>query len=146
MRSGGNIARYSALDVTMAYAGCEWRLPYLDRRVIDLALRIPHELRAHDNVSRIILRKAMRGTLPEVIRNRQSKVTFDDLTHRGLRAMERAKIDELLAESHVHELGYIDVDQLRKGFEQYWSGRDELNRPLVRALALESWLRAEALE
>jgi asparagine synthase (glutamine-hydrolysing) len=48
---------------------------FLDTDVVNYALRIPHEMKLHENVEKWILRVAMNGELPEKILNRK-KVKF----------------------------------------------------------------------
>ncbi|MBN2197026.1 MAG: hypothetical protein JW751_29750 [Polyangiaceae bacterium] len=47
--------------------------PFLDRRVAELAALLPRHLRERDGTTRWVLREAMRGILPEPIRQRRSK-------------------------------------------------------------------------
>jgi len=44
---------------------------FLDTDVVNYALRIPHEMKLHENVEKWILRVAMNGELPEKILNRK---------------------------------------------------------------------------
>lgn len=58
--------------VTMANA-VELRVPYLDREVIELALRIAPELKIHNRVRKYILRLAARGILPDELAFKEKK-------------------------------------------------------------------------
>jgi len=54
----------------------EARVPFLDYRLIELALGLPDEYRIDGGVTKIVLREAMRGVLPEKVRLRTDKLGF----------------------------------------------------------------------
>ncbi len=58
--------------VTMANA-VELRVPYLDRQVVELALRIAPEFKVHNGVRKYILRLAARGILPDELAFKEKK-------------------------------------------------------------------------
>ena len=76
-------ARFGALDVTTAFAGTEQRLPYVDRRIIEFALRMPLHLACSKGLNRVVLREGMRGLLPDAIRLRVPKPGLSQLVERG---------------------------------------------------------------
>jgi asparagine synthase (glutamine-hydrolysing) len=53
--------------------GLEVRSPFLDKSVVDFALKIPASLKYKRGVSKYILKKSMEGLLPNEILNRQKK-------------------------------------------------------------------------
>ena len=58
---------------TAAY-GIENRNPFLDHRIVEFAFRLPPELKAHNFLSKVILRQAMRGIVPDPILDRNEKM------------------------------------------------------------------------
>ncbi len=146
LQSPFNLVRYSTLDVTTAYAGVEWRLPFLDLRVVEFLLRIPHRLRCWRGIDRVILREGMRGTLPEEVRMRPDKRHLIELYHRGMRSEERQRIEGLLQTPLAEALGFIDSGPLSEAFESYWQGGAEDFQHLKRPLCLEAWLREGYIE
>ena len=48
--------------------GIDWRSPALDRRVVEFSLSIPDDLWLRNGATRWIIREAMRGQLPDVVR------------------------------------------------------------------------------
>jgi asparagine synthase (glutamine-hydrolysing) len=60
---------------SMAYS-VEARVPFLDHRVVELHLALPDDLKIRDGETKAVLREAMRGVLPEVVRSRQDKMGF----------------------------------------------------------------------
>lgn len=51
--------------------------PFLDRRVVELCLSLPAAQKRRGNQARYVLRNAMRGVLPEPVRLRRDKASFD---------------------------------------------------------------------
>lgn len=142
LRSAFDIARLAALDVTCAYAGVEWRLPFLDRRVVEFLLAAPACMRSWKGEDRRILREAMQGILPEAVRLRRDKASMTGLIHRGLRDKSRGRVEALLDNSCAVELGLVKPGALRKTLDAYWASERERDWRVLRALALEAWLRS----
>ncbi len=141
-RGAFDAARYQALDLLAACAGVEWRAPFLDRRVVEFLLHLPDRLRARGGRDRWLLREAMRGRLPERVRERPDKSYVAELYHRGFRERERAKLEALLADPLLGRLPYVDVGALRHQVCEYWDGKYDDNSYFQRPLALEIWLRS----
>lgn len=57
--------------------GVEVRHPFFDRRLVELCVSLPASQKLRNGVSRLVLREAMRGVLPELVRTRRSKAFFD---------------------------------------------------------------------
>lgn len=119
------------------------RYPFLDRALIEFALRLPPAMRAQPYARKWVLREAMRGVLPEVVRTRSGKATISSRIAWSLRR-ERTRIDDLLRDPVLGQLGCIDVDQLRRTLEnERGRGSPELTLLMV-ALSLETWLRVRS--
>jgi len=54
----------------------EARVPFLDYRLVELALALPDEAKLSDGISKRVLRDAMRGIIPDGIRARMDKIGF----------------------------------------------------------------------
>jgi len=63
----------------------ESRLPFLDYELVEFAVNCPPSLKLHDGWSKWILRNAMKGTLPEKVRLRKTKLGFDAPVSRWMR-------------------------------------------------------------
>lgn len=60
---------------SMAHA-VESRLPFLDYRLVEFVLGLPEEYLLSEGTTKRILRAAMNGTLPDLVRNRTDKLGF----------------------------------------------------------------------
>jgi asparagine synthase (glutamine-hydrolysing) len=56
--------------------GVESRVPFLDYRLVEFALGLPEEYKLRRGMTKRVLREAMRGTLPELVRGRIDKLGF----------------------------------------------------------------------
>ena len=74
----------------------ELRHPFLDSRLVEFLLRIPPEQKLFRGATKAILRRAMRGVLPESIRLRGWKTSFLPLFDRGMGEREMALLARLL--------------------------------------------------
>ena len=119
----------------------ERRYPFLYKPLVEFALRLPPP----DGVVRPlagkwILREAMRGVLPELVRTR---VTKGSAGSRMLWSLEheRKLIEWMLKDPILAQMGCVDAAPLREAYTQARLGRMSLIAGLFKALALETWLR-----
>ena len=134
-----DLARYGAIDVTAAHAGVEWRLPFLDRRVVDLLLHAPRRLFSWRGEDRRVLRRAMAGRMPERLRLRRGKSHIQDVLDRRLRRAERETIAHMLDKPRAEAVDCV-TSSIAAAFETFWNGTGTAYGELS-FLALESWLR-----
>ena len=119
--------------------GIEARVPFLDVRLVELGLRLPDRLRIDRGVTKVALRKAMHGRLPESIASRRDKLGFAAPEGAWL-AAGRDEIAILLRGGQLVGRGWVsarEVDRVlaletnaRRSHEQLW-----------RLLITEAWLR-----
>lgn len=127
--------------------GVEARSPLLDRRVIEFALRRPVAERADRHETKILLRRAMRGLLPEPVlapRPRRTGSTAE-FSRRRMREAYPALLARLFAEPlRLADLGIVEAAALRAASEAWLHRGDESVRiGLFDAMRVEFWLRAQ---
>ena len=90
----------------------ELRNPYRDRRLVEYALALPaYQLYNHGEL-KYILRKAMRGVLPEAIRTRRQPTSAVSLFLRGFE-MEKTVLQEVVQNSKAHWRKYARADVIQ---------------------------------
>ncbi len=89
----------------------EGRHPFLDRRVMEFAFAIPYSQRCRGNFTKIVLREAMRGILPERLRMRPDKADPTELYANALIALGGERLFDRL--SSVKN-GWVDGEAVRK--------------------------------
>jgi asparagine synthase (glutamine-hydrolysing) len=116
----------------------EVRNPYRDRRVVELLLALPTRELRHGRVHRPVLRRAMSGSLPESVRRRPTKTTFQPLFEEGLAGSGRPRAERLLWARERAWPAWVRESWLRKSWD---SGRLDGIAGLVvwECLAFEMW-------
>lgn len=121
----------------------EERHPFLDRRLVEFSLGLPARLCAQPCARKWILREAMRGILPEVVRTRPGKGSVDPMLSRSL-SRYHEHIRTLVARSMLAELGLLNPTILLRAVARAVHGADHLRVAVARTLAVESWLQARS--
>lgn len=128
-------------DRSAAAFGIEVRHPCLDRRLFEYILSIPGEQLFRLGDTKSLLRRSMRGILPERIRCRQGKTRFTPFLDSVLRERAAGEITELLRSPHSAALGILDAHRLQSSYLGLLGGIDGSRRALWYAITLEMWLR-----
>jgi asparagine synthase (glutamine-hydrolysing) len=93
-------------------ASLEARVPFLDHHLVAFALSIPSALKVKDGVLKYILKKAVRGVIPDAIIDRPKQgfgVPVDELVVAGLRDYAVRHIEQFARES-----GLLDPVEARR--------------------------------
>ncbi len=125
--------------------GVEARSPLLDPRVIDFALRRPVADRVSEAETKMLLRMAVKGWVPDdVLAPRPYRTgTTSGYSTRQMRAAYPALLDRLFAEPlRVADLGIVDPGVLREAADEWRTGRgDHFRTELFNTMRVEFWLR-----
>jgi len=117
----------------------ENRHPFLDRRLLDFCLAIPDTERLREGVPKLLLRNALHGILPEKIRSRESKVTFDCLVEEQVHRRQRCAIEHLFDGLKLESLGVLVPGQARALLDSSRLGNHWANATIISILELELW-------
>jgi asparagine synthase (glutamine-hydrolysing) len=124
--------------------GREVRLPFLDFRIVETALRMPPHFKIRDGWTKWVLRKAIEPWLPSEISWRRDKQGFVNPQSRWLRVNLRDRIEAMLStEMRAARRGFIDQNALRDQYAAYVGHGDTWRTPfrdLFGAVALEVFL------
>lgn len=103
----------------------ESRVPFLDHRIVELSLSLPEEFKIQNSTTKVILREAMKGVLPEKIRNRTDKMGFVTAERNWVLSDDPIVFRLMLQESiHVsqgiiNESVLLEYDQMIKSHSRY---------------------------
>ena len=132
------------MDSLASTFSTEFRYPFFDRRLVEFLLAIPEEQRWWMDRPKTILRRALDGILPEAVRERKGKAEFTPAFDREIGGRQADKVEALLRDSVLEELGVVDGKCLQQFFAEY--RRDTRNSDpsgaLSTILGLELWCRA----
>jgi asparagine synthase (glutamine-hydrolysing) len=120
-------------------AGLQLLLPYADRRLFELAARIPSALKRKDGVEKYILRRAAEARLPRETAFRP-KVGFSVPVRSWLRREPfRSRVESVLF--GPRSSGLFDQVLLRRYWTSFQSGNDVLWQIPYAAYVLLLWFR-----
>lgn len=125
---------------SMAFS-VEARLPFLDVRLVDFLFRLPARLKLRNGRGKFILRQAMEGILPEMVRARTDKMGFVTPQDRWLRETLRPDVEQLFNDPAFAQRAYWDAGRLRKAYRAYCAGRLPIGDSIWRWICLELWQR-----
>jgi asparagine synthase (glutamine-hydrolysing) len=120
--------------------GIEMRHPLLDHRLFEFAASLPTTQTFRAGQRKVIVRNAMRDTLPDEIVDMWGKITPETISERGLREREVGKVWALLSGMRAADLGLVDEAALRETYQRYLDGKTS-NALFWYTLTLEDWLR-----
>ncbi|MHB8758403.1 MAG: asparagine synthase (glutamine-hydrolyzing), partial [Bacillota bacterium] len=118
----------------------ESRVPYLDQELVEWILRQPSEAIIRHGWSRWLLRRGLKGVIPEKIRLRRWKVGFTTPEFRWIRA-RRAAFLSLLNSPTFASRPYWDGPAVARAFLAATSGKIDQSMFFWRAINVELWLR-----
>lgn len=106
--AGASVLRRSVASDNAAHAGLEIRDPFLDEDLVEFLLSLPSwvRLRVVGPKAKSLLRSAMSGFLPEPVRLRSRRTTFNVIFERG-RIREEATLRALLQDSEALARGWV---------------------------------------
>ena len=135
-----------AFEVAYAVAaqhGIEPRFPFASAPLVAFCLALPPSQRMRDGTTRSILRRAMRGRLPETVRQRAGKARLGTSFEDALFVRDAARLRQLVYEDAAAAPDVLDVPALQAAYAQAARSpatRGALALPLWRAVAVARWL------
>ena len=125
--------------MTMANS-VELRVPFLDYRVAEQAATIPSSMKLRNGNVKWILKKAMKGRLPESILHRK-KTGFPTPLAAMFRQDLSGYLRDLLLSSRCLNRGYFLHDAIKKLIEEHAERRKDHHKLLWQLAVLEEWHR-----
>jgi asparagine synthase (glutamine-hydrolysing) len=124
--------------MTMAHS-IEARPPLLDHRIVEFAATVPAHLRMRHGTTKYLLKRAMRGILPDAIIDRP-KHGFAVPLARWFRGELSGFARDLLLSGTCRQRGFLNVAHVDRLLRQHERGRD-LDLHLWTLLSFEMWCR-----
>jgi asparagine synthase (glutamine-hydrolysing) len=97
----------------------EDRYPFTDRRLVEFSMATPPDQRIEDGLSRMVLRRALSGVLPEKVRLRTGKGDLSFALQRSLLKFEEPLLDDLLLSDPNGIEEYVDLPVVRRSYLEY---------------------------
>ena len=119
---------------------CDIRYPFLHRPLVELVLSMPWSLKAVPGEPKAILRRAMKGILPERVRCRTQSASTGHAVYNGLRK-EWPVLQQIVDSSVLVEFGAVDRERLRNALHLARQGHARDLGGLLSTLTLDAWLQ-----
>jgi asparagine synthase (glutamine-hydrolysing) len=128
--------------MAMAF-GVEMRVPFVDFRMVEFMAKLSPEAKLGSGWTKLILREAMRGYLPDRITFRKDKKGFNVPEPAWFRTSLAPKVSELLSgELCAESMGVFQLGAGRHYLRSWQSGSREVSfREVFSLISLELWLR-----
>jgi asparagine synthase (glutamine-hydrolysing) len=118
----------------------EKRYPYLDRDLLDFLFAIPRNQLIRPNQRRSLMRRALRGTVPDEVLNRRRKAFVNRAPVTTI-SEELTELNSQAGRLRIASLGVVDEERLKMEMRRANQGGEVAMVPLLRALTLEAWLK-----
>lgn len=127
------------VDRASMRVGLEVRVPLLDHGVVELAWRIPLELKLRDGSGKWLLKKLLHRYVPRELVERP-KMGFSVPIDAWLRGPLREWAETYLSVDRIRAEGFLDAGVVRQTWEEHLNGSVNRGGPLWTILMFQVWL------
>jgi asparagine synthase (glutamine-hydrolysing) len=127
-------------DKTSMAANLEVRVPFLNRRMIEFAARMPPDLKIRGFKRKYILKRSLEKLLPREVVWRK-KAGFGAPIRAWLRGALRPVVEDLLSDEVVKRRALFRPTEVRRIIDSNFSGREDYSLQVFQLLNLELWQR-----
>ena len=120
----------------------ETRVPFLDHRVVQLAWRLPLNMKISGNIGKWALRQVLYKYVPKELIERP-KAGFAIPIGQWLRGPLRDWAECLLGETRLRQEGYFHPEPIRKAWAEHLTGRRDHTPKIWAILMFQAWLEQQ---
>ena len=128
------------MDIATMAASLEARSPLLDHELAEFVAALPARFKLSPFRSKVLLRRAMKGILPEEIIHRR-KMGFTAPVGAWLRGPLQPMFRDLVLSGRAEARGHVRREGAEELFDEHVSGRADRTPHLWSLLMLELWFR-----
>ncbi|MDQ6887329.1 MAG: asparagine synthase (glutamine-hydrolyzing) [Gemmatimonadota bacterium] len=118
----------------------ESRVPFLDYRLVELVAGLPSWMKLSRGVTKVALREAMAGIVPEAVRVRRDKMGFVTPEQRWVTGNRKPWFRREIASALDLAADVVDVDRLRVATDSVLEGTHPFTSLPWRVVSLGLWL------
>lgn len=123
--------------MSMAHS-IESRVPFLDHHLVEIAFSIPSNLKLKGRIKKYILKKALKGIVPDRILNRK-KAGFSIPAGKWLKGELKEFAGEILSIGNIKKTGILNPDYVRKIWNDHQEGKSENSRQIWGLMMFNLW-------
>ena len=129
--------------MTMAH-GVEGRVPFLDQRIVELALNMPQSLKLKEGQTKYILKRAVEGLFPEELQESviwRKKQGFGTPINEWLRSSSPVsnQLTQIIFDSKIRERGWLEEDRVKKLIAEHQAGKTDHSFRIWNLITLSLW-------
>jgi len=136
-----SVVRGIATGYRREIAGADVSYPFTHLPLVEFLQAIPFDQRVRPGETRSLMRRSLWTLLPEKIARRKGKGRPSGAIARAF-AREWPRLSELFRDARICSRGYADAAGLQQEIERMGHGSGVHPVPLIKAIALEVWLRS----
>ena len=119
--------------------GVEARLPFMDYRLVSLAFRVPADRKMQGVWNKPLLRRSLRGRIPDSVRNRVEKMGFPTSLHLWVTGVLAEPVRDILTSRAARERGIYNVEAMLRVLQNNHSIEPEAALQLFHVAEFELW-------
>ncbi|NMB79539.1 MAG: asparagine synthase, partial [Methanomicrobiales archaeon] len=119
----------------------ESRVPFLDYRFVEYVASLPLDQKVRGGVTKVALRNAIKGIVPENIRCRMDKMGFVTPEEVWMKEDLRPFVLEVLSSPSFQERKYWNADAVIKNYLAFLEGKSPYSFEVWRIVCTELWLQ-----
>jgi len=125
---------------SMAY-GIEARVPFLDHRLAEFALGVHGDLKVKGPVTKLFMRRALRGVLPDAVVDRRDKLGYPTPFGQWLRTDKRMQSDvKQYLFDKVVKRAWVDRPRIERMWDLHIRELRNYNQVIYSMITAEQWL------
>lgn len=128
------------VDRSAMAAGLETRVPLLDHRLVELAWRLPMDVKSRGGRKKWALQKLLDRHVPRSLTERP-KMGFNIPLEDWLRGPLRGWAEDILDPDRLRREGHFNPEMVRKAWTAHLSGKQAMQYHLWPILMFQAWLR-----
>jgi asparagine synthase (glutamine-hydrolysing) len=118
----------------------ESRVPYLDIRLVEYIASLPLDQKIRNGVTKIALRRAVKGIIPESIRCRMDKMGFVTPEEVWMKETLRPFVLAVLSSDSFRARSYWNADAVMNNYQTFLDGKSAYSPEVWRIVCTELWL------
>jgi asparagine synthase (glutamine-hydrolysing) len=125
---------------SMAFS-IEARVPYLDTEFTNYIASLPYDQKIRNGITKIALRNAIKGVIPEEIRTRMDKIGFVTPEESWMKYELKDYIMDILYSTSFKNRKYWNSDKVIEDYQKFIDGKTSYSPEIWRIICVELWSR-----